>query len=388
MDAEKGLHEAIIQHLRVKAVDSGIISQLSGALGVDASSTSATNLLDLYKNHATVAQVTQTSSTEQPQYDQAAEAKFVEYIELLKKRGYFRNVEEGSADYNDRLQKARERFFVKYTPVNAPAAETSASSTPDIHAALSKEERVRLGDEHKVKANELLTKRQWEEAIKEYTIAIEYNQNAIYYTNRALANQRLGNLTQALDDAKKAIQVDSKYSKAYARLGDIHVAKKDYAAAIKAYESGLAVDPTAQNLKSGLENAKSLQSLPASLAGAGGMGGMGGMDDIMSRMPGMGGMPGGFDPNAMADAMRNMGVDPSGGEGINPYLAQMMNNPQVMQAAQQMMMENPQLMEMAQAISQDPSMMQSILQGQMPAGLQIPENLQQMFGGGFPGAPQ
>jgi hypothetical protein len=31
---------------------------------------------------------------------------------------------------------------------------------------------------------------------------------------------------------------------------------------------------------------------------------------------------------------------------MNPYMAQMLNNPQLMQAAQQMMMENPQLMQM------------------------------------------
>jgi tetratricopeptide (TPR) repeat protein len=106
------------------------------------------------------------------------------------------------------------RFFAKHTPVSAtPAAATTTTTEADPHAQLSKEERVRLGDEHKVKANELLTKRQWEEAIKEYTQAIEYNPtNAIYHANRALSHQKLGNLNQAIEDAKKAIHVKRLYS--------------------------------------------------------------------------------------------------------------------------------------------------------------------------------
>lgn len=97
---------------------------------------------------------------------------------------------------------------MKYTPVEDTTTASTGAAASDPHAHLSKEERVRLGDEHKVKANELLTKRQWEEAIKEYTLAIEYNAiNAIYFANRSLAHQKLGNVTQAIEDAKKAIQV-------------------------------------------------------------------------------------------------------------------------------------------------------------------------------------
>lgn len=60
-----------------------------------------------------------------------------------------------------------------------------------------------------------------------------------------------------------SLQIDPKYSKSYARLGDCYVTKRDYAAAVQAYKDGLAVEPTSQNLVAGLENAKRLQGKQA-----------------------------------------------------------------------------------------------------------------------------
>lgn len=57
------------------------------------------------------------------------------------------------------------------------------------------------------------------------------------------------------------LQVDPKYSKSYGRLGDCYIAKKDYPAAIHAFKEGLAVDPSAPNLLTGLETAKRLQGM-------------------------------------------------------------------------------------------------------------------------------
>lgn len=75
-----------------------------------------------------------------------------------------------------------------------------------------------------------------------------------------------------------------------------------------------------------------------------------------------------LNPNFMEQAMNMMGG--AGGAGGNP-LSSMMNNPQMMQQAQQMMMNNPQMMQQAQQMMQNPGMMQKLMS--------------QFGGGGFPG---
>lgn len=54
------------------------------------------------------------------------------------------------------------------------------------------------------------------QAIDLYTQAIELNnQNAIYWANRAFAHMKLEEYGSALEDASKAIEVNSRYFKAH-----------------------------------------------------------------------------------------------------------------------------------------------------------------------------
>lgn len=143
MEGDSALNEAVIQHLRTtwKGQHDSLLEQVGVALGVQHTATSDCVLLELWQTHAkssakvcTISdlgqhnQPTQTQTQAQsagPKYDQKAEEKFVEYIELLKKRGYFKNTEEGSAEYNERLQKARERYVFS----NFSDCQDSSSNT-------------------------------------------------------------------------------------------------------------------------------------------------------------------------------------------------------------------------------------------------------------------
>lgn len=50
--------------------------------------------------------------------------------------------------------------------------------------------------------------------------AIELDgRNAVYYCNRAAAHSKLNQHQNAIDDCKKAINIDPLYSKAYGRMG-------------------------------------------------------------------------------------------------------------------------------------------------------------------------
>lgn len=108
----------------------------------------------------------------------------------------------------------------------------------------------------------------------------------------------------------------------------------DYSAAAAAFRRGLELDPSNANLKSGLTNSEERisedDSGPPPLT----------FDDntpaTQSRSPPpAGGMP---DLSGMADMMRGMGGGGGGGGGGGmPDLASMMNNPALMQMANNMM---------------------------------------------------
>lgn len=57
-------------------------------------------------------------------------------------------------------------------------------------------------------------------AIESYTEAIDFDStNPVYYSNRAAAYSSKGDHLLAIGDAKKAIEADPSYVKAYHRLG-------------------------------------------------------------------------------------------------------------------------------------------------------------------------
>jgi len=124
----------------------------------------------------------------------------------------------------------------------------------------------------------------------------------------------------------------------------------DYQGAAASFRRGLEIDPANSGLKSGLLNAEARIEPDASLESA---------DDIAPTTSpaadtGMGG--------GMADILRNLNfggdADAPGGGGGMPNIASLMNNPAMMQMAQQMManggmerlMSNPSVANMVHFI--------------------------------------
>ncbi|ODV65261.1 signal recognition particle 54 kDa protein [Hyphopichia burtonii NRRL Y-1933] len=100
------------------------------------------------------------------------------------------------------------------------------------------------------------------------------------------------------------------------------------------------------------------------MAGAGGLpggpGGVGGGPAGMQRMM----QQAQSNPNFMQQAMKMFGGGGGGapGAGGMPDMSSMMNNPQMIQQAQQMMRQNPGMMQQAQQMMQNPGMMQKMMQ--------------------------
>lgn len=77
---------------------------------------------------------------------------------------------------------------------------------------------LKRAEELKTQANDYFKAKDYENAIKFYSQAIELNpSNAIYYGNRSLAYLRTECYGYALGDATRAIELDKKYIKGYYR---------------------------------------------------------------------------------------------------------------------------------------------------------------------------
>jgi len=263
----------------------------------------------------------------------------------------------------------------------AGSSSTPAAAATTGPSAADKEK----AEKHKQEGNNLMAAKEYQKAVDAYTEAIALDpNNPVYYSNRAAAWSSMGDHAVAVDDAEMAIAVDPKFVKAYSRLGHAHFILGDYEAAKSAFERGLVLEPNNSNLKVGLTNATTkLATAPRSSS---------------SSAPASGaGDAGGFDWSQMASMMGGLGGGAGAGAGAGrgggmPDLASLMNNPAMMQMAQQMManggmdrlMSNPairNIAERAQSGGGMPSM------AEIMADPQLREMASNFMGGAGRGGP-
>jgi len=126
--------------------------------------------------------------------------------------------------------------YSKTKAKSAPSASTSASSsasasTPSQPQAQStnttantttstpSESDKTQAETYKAKGNSLMSQKLYDSAIEQYTQAIKLVPTPVYYSNRAAAWGGLGEHGKAVEDAKKALELDEGFAKAYSRLG-------------------------------------------------------------------------------------------------------------------------------------------------------------------------
>ena len=197
-------------------------------------------------------------------------------------------------------------------------------------------------EQYKAQGNSAMIAKSFAEAIDWYTKALQISpNNKVYLSNRAAAYSQSDQHAMAAQDALKAVEIDSKYSKAWSRLGHARYALGDAKGAMEAYDNGRKIDPDNQLLQRGYTTAKTKweeleRSRPAEERSTSPPNGGGGMPDLSGLMGMLGGAGGGG------------GGAAGGGQNM---LSSLMSNPQLMQAAQSMaqsgalnnLMQNPAL---------------------------------------------
>jgi len=92
--------------------------------------------------------------------------------------------------------------------------------------------------------NKFYAKKKYSEAEKLYTQALTSDPtNATYFNNRAATRLMLARYDDAISDCNQAIELDSRYLKAYIRLGDIQLLLGKLELALKAYQFAAVVEP-------------------------------------------------------------------------------------------------------------------------------------------------
>lgn len=232
---------------------------------------------------------------------------------------------------------------------SCPASSGSGAATID-------EETKAKANAFKTEGNMAMAKKQFELAIDRYSEAISLDPtNVVFLSNRAAAYSSSSQHAKAVEDSKKAIELDPSFSKAYSRLGLAEYALGNAKGAMEAYKRGVEVEGSSPSeaMRRGYETAKKRieDELESNLSL--------GDKASLATSEAVGDDDGSSGANADAGASGLPDFSSIFGEGSMPNLSEMMNSPQIMQAAQSLMsnpnamkdlMNNPMLRSVAQSM--------------------------------------
>lgn len=116
-----------------------------------------------------------------------------------------------------------------------------------------------LAEEAKQRGNDFFRAQEFGEAVKEYEDAVKRApKNAAIRNNLSAALCKIMDFNGAKREVEKAIELDPKYVKAWARKGDIEIVMKENHKAMDSYKMGLNIDPQNSACKEGLRKVMQL----------------------------------------------------------------------------------------------------------------------------------
>lgn len=119
------------------------------------------------------------------------------------------------------------------------------------------------------KGNAAFSAGKFDEAVTHFTDAIAVDpQNHVLYSNRSAAYASQQKFQEALEDAEKVVELKPDWPKGHSRLGAALHGLRRMKDAVAAYEAGLKLDPSNEQMKQGLEEAKAASAARGSGPGA------------------------------------------------------------------------------------------------------------------------
>ena len=116
-----------------------------------------------------------------------------------------------------------------------------------------------LAEEAKQRGNDHFRAQKWGDAVHEYEEAVKRApKNAAIRNNLSAALCKVMDFSGAKTQVEKALELDPKYVKAWARKGDIETVMKEYHKAMESYKAGLAIDAENSTCKDGLRKVMQL----------------------------------------------------------------------------------------------------------------------------------
>jgi len=111
-----------------------------------------------------------------------------------------------------------------------------------------------MAEASKNKGNEFYKAGKYQEAIEQYTFAIECDpKNHVFWTNRATTYAALQKWDRVLRDAEKAISLNPSWGKGYLRKGQALSEQGNLKEAVKIFKEGLGVDPDNKEMQTKLQ---------------------------------------------------------------------------------------------------------------------------------------
>lgn len=132
---------------------------------------------------------------------------------------------------------------------------------PDNSAARTILKKAKALEAEKAAGNEAYAKSNMNEAIFHYSRALELNSyspsfDAILYSNRAQAHLQEKRFDDALKDLNKAIELDSRYVKAYIKRAAAYTGLEKYQEAVDDLEKAKELDPESKDIRQKLQEAQ------------------------------------------------------------------------------------------------------------------------------------
>ena len=126
-----------------------------------------------------------------------------------------------------------------------------------VNSQIEEIERQKLSENERLKGNECMKCKEYNEAVDCYGKAIELNPtDAATYSNRAMAHLKLKEYARALEDAEAAIKLKENYVKAYHRRGKAYLAMNKIEMAIRDFQYILEKEPKNKEAMQEIKNAR------------------------------------------------------------------------------------------------------------------------------------